>query len=263
MAFSEATAVEPIGAHLYRSVLDDDWWVVRGPNGGYVAAIMLRAILSEVSDPSRPPRSLTLHYLAPPAPGPAEIEVTVERSGRSLASVSARMYQGGRPLVLALAALSSPWPRNRDFTDAVPPEVAPLGETVPRPPEALPPIAHRFEFQLGIGGPPFRAGDEALTGGWIRLVEPAAVDACVVAALTDAWFPAAFVRLDAPAALPTVDLTIHFREELPLAGAAPGDWSIGVFRSRHARDGFVEEDGEIWSPEGVLLAQSRQLALLI
>jgi len=263
MAFSQATAAEPIGAHLYRAVLDDGWWVVRGPNGGYVAAVMLRAILAEVADPARAPRSLTVHYLAPPAPGPADIEVTVERSGRSLASVSARMYQGGKPLVLALAALSAPWPGERDFSDAAPPAVAPLEDTVPRPAESLPPIAHRFEFQLGIGGPPFRAGDEALTGGWMRLVEPAIVDACVVAALTDAWFPAAFVRLDAPAALPTVDLTIHFRAELPLAGAAPDDWSIGIFRSRHARNGFVEEDGEIWSPGGVLLAQSRQLALLI
>ena len=33
-------------------------------------------------------------------------------------------------------------------------------------------------------------------------------------------------------------------------------------RYRLSRDGFIEEDGEIWSRDGRLIAQSRQLALL-
>ena len=106
---------------------------------------------------------------------------------------------------------------------------------------------------------------EALAGGWIRLAEPRPLDAAVVAALTDAWPPALFSYAEVGAiegGVPTIDLTVHFRASLPPPGASPEEWVLVVFRSRMAREGFVEEDGELWSRDGVLLAQSRQLAVV-
>ena len=50
---------------------------------------------------------------------------------------------------------------------------------------------------------------------------------------------------------------MHLRVSRPL----PPDWVLGRFSTRTARDGFLEEDGEIYSRDGRLLAQSRQLAL--
>ena len=47
------------------------------------------------------------------------------------------------------------------------------------------------------------------------------------------------------------------------AAFPPGEYELCVFRSRYAREGFLEEDGEIWSASGDLLAHSRQLALLL
>jgi acyl-CoA thioesterase len=91
------------------------------------------------------------------------------------------------------------------------------------------------------------------------------VDALAVAAFTDAFPPAVFSRLRDPAlagGVPTIDLTIHFRSALPVLEARPDGWLLAVFQSRMARGGFVEEDGEIWTRDGVLIAQSRQLALL-
>jgi acyl-CoA thioesterase len=127
----------------------------------------------------------------------------------------------------------------------------------------LPPVSRRWEFRGALGGAPFSGAAEAVTGGWLRLAQPQNADAYVVAAMTDAWFPAVFARLTEPAALPTVDLTVHFRAPLPVAGADPAGWTLARFSSRWAHEGFVEEDGELWSPDGVLLAQSRQLALMI
>src|SRR5438445_12611653 len=51
---------------------------------------------------------MTVHYLVPPDPGPVELAVAVERTGRSLVSLSSRMLQGDRLVALALAAFSPP-----------------------------------------------------------------------------------------------------------------------------------------------------------
>lgn len=263
--FDAATAVESLGAGAYRASMDTGWWVVRGPNGGYVAAVLLRALAAEAGDAGRAPRSLTVHFAAPPAEGEVLIEVSVERSGRSLSTLSARMTQDGRLLALALAAFSAAWPGRHDFADLRPPEAGAPGDGAapPRDGDMLPPIARRWEFRGALGGAPFSGAAEAVTGGWLRLAQPRQADAFVVAAMTDAWFPAVFARLTEPAALPTVDLTIHFRAPLPPAGTDPAGWTLARFSSRWAHEGFVEEDGELWSPDGVLLAQSRQLALMI
>ena len=79
-----------------------------------------------------------------------------------------------------------------------------------------------------------------------------------LAALTDAWLPTVFSRITAPASAPTVDLTIHFRSPPPQRPEP----CLVVFRSWLATDGFFDEEGEVWSEDGSLLAQSRQLALV-
>lgn len=259
--FDRDTALGPLGDGVYQGRIDTGWWVVRGPNGGYVAAIVLKALAAEV-EPDRAPRSLTVHYTAPPVEGPVRVETRVERIGRSMTSVSGRMLQGDRVLALALGAFSKP--RAGPSFDQAPMPEAP-------PPEACQPfgggipIHDRYEYRWAIGKPPLSGAEHAVVGGWIRSAERRIVDAPLMAAFTDAWPPACFALADTPAGMgpvPTVDLTIHFRRDLPVAGAAPGDFHLAVFRSRFAEQGFVEEDGEVWSRDGQLLAQSRQLAVV-
>jgi hypothetical protein len=38
---------------------------------------------------------------------------------------------------------------------------------------------------------------------------------------------------------------------------------LGRFTNSYVRDGFFDEDGELWTPDGTLVAQSRQLGLLL
>ncbi len=262
-AFDRAIAVEALGDGAYGASSSPDWSVPRGANGGYLAAIVLRAMEAELADPARPARSITLHYLRPPASGPLHVDVTVERTGRTLSTLSARLSHDGRLCVIAVAAFAGAFTGVTSYSARMP-DVAPadtIEPVVPHP--QAPPIAHRVEMRRAIGALRFSGGDEALTGGWIGMREPQPPDGATLALYSDAWLPAPFVLLDGPALDPTIDLTIHFRNPAAARAADPGAPILGVFRSRHASDGLFEEDGELWSPDGVLLAHSRQLALLV
>ncbi len=243
----------------------------RGPNGGYLAAIVLRALTAAVDDRARSPRSLTIQYHTPADEAPATVTTRVERRGRSLTACSARLVQSDRVVATAMSSFSSPRP-GPEFCDiSLPTGITPAAglESRPLPPEA-PPIAHRWESRWALGRPPEFVGEaageparEAVAGGWIRLREPAPLDAAVVAAITDAWVPPIFSRTNEVMVVPTIDLTVHFRTSLPLAGLADDDFCFVVFRTSAAAEGFLEEDGEVWSADGRLLAQSRQLAAIL
>jgi acyl-CoA thioesterase len=257
--FAADTAVRPLGEGRYRALAPGAWFGPIAPNGGFLAALLVRAMAAELAVDDREPRSLAVHFLRPPAEGGLEIELVVERAGRTTSTVSGRMLQDGRLMALAIGT----WTQRYEGAAAwdLPAPSAPPPDGVE--PAALGSSAPRMFGQLDVrpvfGGVPFAGGDEALAGGWLRTRSPHPVDHALLALLTDAWFPSPFARLSAPSPAPTIDLTIHFRGVPP-----PGDhpFVLGRYRSRAAIDGMFDEDGELWSADGRLLAQSRQLALL-
>lgn len=257
--FALDTAVSPLGAGRYRAEIRPDWRVER-PNGGYVAAILLRAVTAEVGDPARSPRSVTIHYLRPPEDGPIEVEVVVERTGRSMSAVSARLTQEGKVIALALVAAGI----ERDgfvLEDTPAPDVAgPEDCPLAPPPPVRIRIREQFEIRPAIGPPAFTGGDEAVTGGWLRLRDPEPTDAHVLLQIADAWIPAIFGVTTERLGVPTVDLTVHLRQTVL---AEDDGWMLVRFRTRLAAAGYLEEDGEIWDRAGRLLAHSRQLAVIL
>lgn len=261
-AFDRDTAVESVGDGRFAARFDAAWRVVRGPNGGYAAAVMAQAIAAAVGEPARPVRSLTVHYLRPPLEGDVEIAVTIERAGRGMTSVSARALQEGKVVLLALAALGGPYPGTVAYADAQAPAIpAPEEIAPPDSPLGLPDMPFRDHFELRPAiGPRVLAGEgPAVTGGWIRLREARPLDAALLVALTDAWWPAPYGPAGRVLIAPTIDLTVHLRAELP----RPHDDVLIEVRSDTAADGYFEEDTRLFARDGTLLAHSRQLALAL
>lgn len=266
--FDRDTALTSLGDGRCAGRIDPGWWIERGPNGGYIAAIVLRGLALAVDDPSRTPRSLTVHYLAPPGEGPCEMQTRVERTGRRVTFVTGRLVQGERLLALSMAAFAVSMD-GPVFADIAMPDALPLDRAELLPPSQTPsgnvsPMRERYEQRWALGGQPFTSSPVAVVGGYIRFADEVRrpIDHLAVTAFADAWIPSVFARFPQPMGIPTVDLTVHFRAPLPHPTMTDHDFCLVAFRSQVAAEGFVEEDGEVWSPDGILLAHSRQLAAL-
>jgi len=256
--FDSDTAVRSHGDGAYSTDLLESWNIVAGPNGGYVAAIIARAMQCEVADPSRTLRSLTVHFLARPQFSAATINVVVERAGRSVSSVSATMRQGDKLLCTALAAFSVPLLSAHGWAMGLPEEARLPGNDIR---SELPPAARNWITELQYDAPFFSGNGTARVAGWIRTLDPRPLDAIALVAISDALPPSPFPKVNAPMMVPTIDLTVHIRADLPRSTMTPDDSVFAEFVTNHVADGFNDEDGFIWAPDGTLVAQSRQLAI--
>lgn len=258
--FDRTTALVPASEGRFTGEISEDFWVQAGPNGGYLSAIAMRGALCAVPEPSRAPRTLHVRFLSPPKAGPFELTTRVLRRGRAMTSLSIQMEQHGNVFLEASASFSEPF-GSVGFQDAKIPTARPLDQAEPIP-KAIP-LNHRYDMLRAIGAP-LRTGERALTGGYIRFADPRHIDVLALAALWDAWPPAVFARAIEQrfrGAVPTVEVSVFFRAPTEIVPA--GDYALLQVESTHVRDGFMEEDAQIWSTSGVLLAQSRQVALLI
>lgn len=242
----------------YSARIDGSWWIVAGPNGGYIGAIVARAVIAGAGSARRKLRTLHLQYLRRPAEGACEVTVEIVRAGRSVSFVRASMIQDGHELVSATASLAESFDApsfnesdGSPFDGWTPPDQLPTGQ-VTGPIEI--PMHHHYDYRACVRAP-------MQVGGWLRFSDPGPLDECALVAMTDAWWPpviAEMHRFDRPMAVPTIDLTIHLRQHAP-AGA---EWVQAIYASPLAEDGYLTERAHLWVPGTGLVAESIQLAIL-
>ena len=254
--------MEPLGKGRYGAVVDPAWDGPAAPNGGVLAAILVRASQTELGPEAPAPRTIAVQYLAAPSHGPVEVVVEVLRTGRLVASCDVRMSAGDRLICQMTVVCSASREPDTGLSAAAP--AAPAYEKVEKLEFSairgvVPAFFGRVEVRQTFGPPIFSGAETAITGGWMALREDdAPLDAARVCALCDLWWPAIFGALTSPAAATTLQLTVYLRS----TGGGVFGPVLARFETRNVREGHLEERGELWSSDGKLLAQSQQLALL-
>lgn len=246
------------GEGRYEGALEEGWGVVGGAlNGGYLMTVAAAVAGAEVPQPD--PITVTGHFLGPAYAGPATVLVEVLKRGRGHSTVAARLLRDDR-CVLALLATYGDLEARGGAAPTAPPSLPSrercMRVTKDRAP-GTPDIVDRLDLRLDpdlAGFATGRPAGRAEIAGWVRFDEdfPQGTEALLLLADT---FPPPVFNLGLLGWVPTVELTVHCRRR-----PEPG-WVGARFRTRFVAGDYLEEDGELWSDDGRLLALSRQLAL--
>lgn len=269
--FDRDTAVtaRPDEPGTYDAELSPGWTIIRAVNGGYLLAMVGRALRAALPHPD--PISITAHYLTASEPGPAVIRTETVRAGRTMSTGQASLYQrdeDGREVerIRVVAAYGDLGALPDDVrTSARPPSMPSYEECVSSadaPGGAAGPVVgstailDRLDLRLDPAtagwavGAPSGAGDMR---GWLGLADGRDHDAMSLLLAVDALPPTAF-DLGLAGWVPTLELTVHLR-----CRPAPGPVRVSL-TTRNLAGGLLEEDAEVWDSAGRLVAQSRQLA---
>ncbi|MFB6951880.1 thioesterase family protein [Streptomyces niveus] len=263
--FDRDTSVTLREPGVYDADLSGGWTILSAVNGGYLLAIVARALRDALPHPD--PFTVTAHYLTPSKPGPAVVRTEAVRTGRTLATGQASLFQyeaDGTEVerVRVLAAYGALDSLDDDVHTSVKPPILPPPEQclgTEDGPAAFPDdsgFTQRVVIRLDPATTGWAVGAPSGKGevrGWFSLADAREPDPLSLLLTVDSFPPTAF-DLGLMGWTPTVELTTHVR-----ARPAPGPLRVFV-TTRNLAGGYLEEDAEVWDTADRLVAQSRQLA---
>jgi hypothetical protein len=259
-AFAAATEIRSDGAGGYTADLDQNWSAVGNINGGYLQAVMARAAAAESVHPHVV--AATTHFLRSPDAGAARLVVEPLRTGRSASQVRVRLLQNDEAKAEAVFMLGDLTDVSRQPTfvaDDFPSPGLGFADVVRfKPPRDAFPVEmlHQVELYLEPASLGFTQGNPRGLGelrGWLDLPGQDRFDSISLLQAADTFPPATF-DINPGGWVPTFEMTTYVRA-LP----APGPVQV-FFKANLVQGDRVDETCTIWDSEGLVVAQSHQLA---
>lgn len=251
--------------------VEEGWTQGRAIYGGLTGALQLAAMKGRLRDLAgaagqpdvvAPLRSITVSFIGPATTGQVEIEAEVLRVGSNVTQCRATVRQAGEVVATALAAFG----KHRESALTVEPShpMPDLGDPTAIDPfpfiENLTPEFYKFVELRQVGGElPFSGAGSGDLSGWTSLREaPERFDEEHLVLLTDAWPPAPIQMLDGFAPGSSLTWTLELIAETG-PESTPADAMFAYEATTDsARHGYAHTHAQLWTPDGELVAISRQ-----
>jgi acyl-CoA thioesterase len=254
--FDKDLKLSTTGAMTFSTEISDNWSIHGIPNGGYLSALLAKAMLRHSGKNATP--TVTVHFLSPSTPGKADIIVEKIAISKNFDRLQVSLYQGQKEKVRAIGTFADP-SNNNPFTryETPSPVLVDIDKCLAVPPMEQVTLFNQMDVRLDPACTGWMVGnfsDKSEHKGWISFKQKRPIDIPAVFLMADAFPPPVFASQGVAGWVPTIEFSVSLRH-LPA-----GDLLKGIFRTRFITCGLLEEDGQLWDTSGELVAVSRQIA---
>jgi acyl-CoA thioesterase len=258
--FDDATRVTA-GDSRWQGQTSQDYWAFVGPFGGVTAATMLRALIDHPQR-SGDPLSLTVNFCALIAEGDFDLDVRLVKANRSTQHWSVELTQGGGDVTTLATAVFAERRPSWSHQQAPFPQAQPFEEIQPYTKIAAPWV-RQYDFRFIEGHPDFSGAKEkpasAYSKLWIGDRVPRTIDMLSLMSMSDAFFGRVFHARGELVPFGTVSLTTYFHAGAEELAAEDISRVLAVADAKIFHKSYGDQNGELWSPSGRLLATTTQI----
>ncbi|HJV83908.1 MAG TPA: thioesterase family protein [Noviherbaspirillum sp.] len=256
--FDDAIALTRGDGDLFSGHTSEHYWNAISPFGGTTVATLLQAILTH---PKRlgDPLAMTVNFAGPIRKGAFSAKVHAVRTGRSTQHWMLEIRQGddAEPVITGTAVFAVRRETWSDTESKLPDVAGPEGLASYVPPTAVP-FLQRYDLRY-VDCDPLAGGESSVTQCWINDVPRRTLDFPAIAAYCDVFVPRVFVRKGAPRPIATVTLSINFHVDADTLARHEGAEAFGKAKANAFNGGFYDQEAQLWSRDGTLLATTHQL----
>ena len=260
--FDEATRVVA-GDSRYQGRTSEDYWAFVGPFGGVTAATILRALMDH---PQRAgdPLSLTVNFCAPIAQGAFDLDVRLVKANRSSQHWSVELTQNGAEVATLATAVFAERRPSWSHQPAAFPQATSFEQTLPYAKIAIPWV-RQYDFRFVEGEPKFGSAPAAVPASafsklWIGDRIPRKIDVLSLMSMSDAFFGRIFHSRGELVPFGTVSLTTYFHADTADLASEDTSHVLAIADGNIFHKSYGDQSGELWSPNGRLLATTQQIA---
>ena len=254
--FDNDTELREIAPSVYSGTISENWLINNNPNGGYLIAILAKAMADKSQKKSTP--IITANYISRCKPGIIEVSVEEITVSKQFNRYEAKLFQDGDEKVRAFGTFTD---KNLGCTinrnESPPPVLEDRRDCIGMPSIPGYTVFENLELLLDPACAGWLQGnlsDVSENKGWIRFRKQRRHDIFSLLQIADSIPPAAFVCQGVTAWVPTIELSVSIRN-IPET-----EWLRCKLRTRHITCGLLEADAEVWDDAGNLAAISRQIA---
>jgi acyl-CoA thioesterase len=259
--FDDATRIIA-GDSSWQGNAGEDYFAFVGQFGGATAATVLRALIQH-PERSGDPLALTVNFCAPVVQGEFDLDIRLVKANRSSQHWSVEMTQDKAGVVTLATAVFAERRPSWSHQPAPFPQATVFEQTLPYAKIALPWVK-QYDFRFVEGEPRIGSSTKTIPSSafsklWIGDRTPRKIDALSLMSMSDAFFGRVFHARNELVPLGTVSMTTYFHTSTEDLAAEDITRVLATADAKIFHKSYGDQNGELWSPNGRLLATTTQI----